>query len=144
MNRLTRWMFCLSCLLVTGSIGMFMLMRHAEAPSVYRQLQKDMTQEEVAAILGGKAFPVLRLERQDSKVTGLLYGTEWIDLGGPDNAVLFKKHLAKLTEGQLCQLWDHNDAGIIVIFSDDGRLLEKEYRNKRQKSFLQRFLDLVW
>jgi len=103
-----------------------------------------MTAEEVTATLRGNTFLVLRLEFKDAKIDGMMYGTEWADFGGLDNAALVKKHLTKLTEGQKCQLWDNDDAGIIVIFSAAGGLLEKEYRKKRQPSFLQRFLDLVW
>jgi hypothetical protein len=60
------------------------------------------------------------------------------------NAIL-KKYQDNLTEGQTCQLWyDAGDMGIITVFSEHDKLLEKDFFHRQRNAYLRRLLDLVW
>jgi hypothetical protein len=105
-----------------------------------------MSEQEVKDILYRGYIPVVSGRKQDSQISGTLFGSEWHDLGGQSNAMLFNKYFKNLTEGQACHLWENRkgNVAIITLFSEDDKLLQKEFRYKQHKSFLERLIDLVW
>jgi hypothetical protein len=105
-----------------------------------------MSEQETKDILCRGYNPVVSARIQDSQTSGTLFGSEWHDLGGQSNAMLFSKYFKNLADGQACHLWENRkgNVAIITLFSEDDKLLEKEFRYKQHKSFLERLIDLDW
>ena len=100
-----------------------------------------MTQEEVNGLLGQPYLTVRREEEPNTlRIVRHLSDTWEIienDIG------LSQAGNDKVAMGQFYQLWNRKEGGILVIFSEDGTLLDKEYRRKKS-SFWQRLLNLLW
>ena len=59
-----------------------------------------------------------------------------------DDLGLFQLVDDKMGTGHSYQLWFRKEGGILAVFSEDGTLIDKEYR-KRKPLFWQNLLDLL-
>jgi hypothetical protein len=140
MKRSTRWAIFISTFLIGSFVALLIFVYTLQAPSDFRQVRKGMTHEE-AEILLGEPYIAARREQPDT----LKIVRKPDDLGE-----IVEKEIgltpvahAKTAMGQSYQLWDRDEGGILVIFAEDGTVLDKEYRRKKV-SFWQRLFDLIW
>ena len=143
MKRPTKWIPGFACLII-GGYFLLLSLHYSQTPSEFWQLRTGLSKQEASAILNGQFFPVLCMKRQDSQLTGKILGTEWIRHGTLNKDIHLQKYIDKLAEGQAWELWDHDGEAIILIFSEDDELLEKELFPKQGKPYSRRLLDLIW
>lgn len=142
MKRFVRWAVALSCLVTAGCAVLLALIFTPHPPQEFLQLRSGMTQQEVNELLGGEPNLLVRKEEPDKPE--IVRTPPDIQDMVVDNLELLQAGNNKLAVGHSYQVWDGVDGGILVIFAEDGTVLDKEYRKKKAVPFWQRLLDLVW
>src|SRR5262245_27791297 len=141
MKQPTRWILCLSCLIL---IGYFALVwsKYIQAPAELQQLHENMTLVDVYEFLDERGYDLILVLRKT--IHGQPnQGLSCLPTNRHDEA-LIRSYLENLTDSQECFLWQRGDEAILVIVSEDDKLLQKDFYRVKNRPYWRSLLDLVW
>ena len=140
MKRPTRWILGFSCLLVLGYLALVWL-KYFPAPAEFEQLHEGMTLHEVDDYLGDRGYDIaFELRKGHFEVS---QGRFCVPTNKHDKA-LIKRYVDDLIGEQVIDGWERGDVAIIAVYSEDGKLLQKDYYQVKDRPSWRSLLDLVW